>query len=327
VAVFLLNFSNDRSEPFTADAVRAALFTNAKSVNAFYVQDSFGTISLRGKVRADGDVLGWFRIARSNAPCDHRGWAEAAKALAVEAGHDLTGYDHYVFVFPRTTACGWTGLGLISGRDTWSNGSISTYLLAHELGHNLGANHAMARRCRVGDTPVPVSDTCVDAEYGDPFDVMGYAPRLHHNHHRRHLGLLPGASTYEIAPSDVLVTVYATPAPTPAPTLVRVRRPGVPADSRPFYYLEYRRPQAPFDDFAATDPVVNGVLIRAGADYGGTETSDNRPALLDMTPETATFTDAALAPGRTFRDPSGLTMTTVATYPDRAVIRLRDGCL
>jgi hypothetical protein len=108
---------------------------------------------------------------------------------------------------------------------------------------------------------------------------------------------------------------------------VRVRRPGAPADFHPFYYLEYRRPQTPFDAFAPTDPVVNGVTIRVGADYGGTETSNTRPALLDTTPETTTFTDAALAAGRTFRDPSGFTMTTVATYPDRAVVRLRDGCL
>jgi hypothetical protein len=326
LAVFLLNFANDRAQPFTADAVRTALFTNPKSVNAFYVQDSFGTVSFRGKLREDGDVIGWLEIARSSAPCDYRGWADAARALAVEQGHDLSGYDHHMFVFPRTTACQWSGLGIISGRDTWINGSLSTYLLTHELGHNLGANHASTWRCTAGNTPVSVSDACEEDEYGDPFDVMGYGPRLHHNHHRVHLGFLPPSATYEITPGDVHVTVYATPTPTPTPTLVRVRRPGA-AGFHPFYYLEYRRPQTPFDTFAPTDPVVNGVSIRVGADWGGTETSSNRPALLDMTPDTATFTDAALAVGRTFRDPAGFTITTVATYPDRAVVRLREGCL
>lgn len=52
-----------------------------------------------------------------------------------------------------------------------------------------------------------------------------------------------------------------------------------------------------FDDFASTDPVVNGVTVRLGELSGYTVTN-----LLDANPQTSSMTDAALASGRSFTD-------------------------
>jgi hypothetical protein len=72
--------------------------------------------------------------------------------------------------------------GAGGGGFAWVNG-LSDYVIAHELGHTLGAPHAAALRCLAADgvTPVTYSDDCAEiepetgepGEYGDPLDPMG----------------------------------------------------------------------------------------------------------------------------------------------------------
>ena len=106
VAVILLNFRDNTTQPFTAADARTTVFTGANSVNAYYQETSFGQINLTGKVRADGDVFGWYTSTR-----DAVGWittsGEATPALAQQAGVDLSGYDKFIYVHPRITSCGW----------------------------------------------------------------------------------------------------------------------------------------------------------------------------------------------------------------------------
>jgi hypothetical protein len=98
VAVILMNFQNDQSQPFTPEQARGAVFTNSPSTNTFFKEASFGQLQLEGKIRQDGDVFGWYTIPYDNTDCTNNwfNWTLAARAAAQTAGIDLTGYDNFI---------------------------------------------------------------------------------------------------------------------------------------------------------------------------------------------------------------------------------------
>src|SRR6185436_13028358 len=66
-----------------------------------------------------------------------------------------------------------------------------------------------------------------------------------------------------------------------------------------WYYVEFRRPVG-FDSFIASNGnVMNGVMV-----HTGTEGYSVDDYLLDMTPETASFSDSALDVGHSYNDPN-----------------------
>jgi hypothetical protein len=290
VAVILAVFSNDTAPPMTPDAVRSLVFTDVKSTNAYFKEVSFGVRSLVGKVRADGDVFGWYTLAASSSPCDYQNWGTAARTAAQNAGVDLTGYDHIVHYFKRSTACGWSGVGQVPGKYTWINGS-SASTVAHELGHNFGLHHASSLACTEGGMRVSIGGSCTLSEYGDPFDVMGSGYRHFSAYQKGRLGWLEPANMVT-ATADGNFTVVPIEQKSTGIQALRVK-----IDATKFYYVEFRQPFG-FDNFSATSAVVNGVLIHRGTDYN----SMSRPELLDMVTSTTTFTDAALGVGKTFTD-------------------------
>ena len=163
---------------WTADELRSAVFTGAASLDAFEREQSYGAISLTGKVRSDGDVFGWYTIDTPTGGCDPDSWKRDADAQATAAGVDLPGYQHHIYVFPKIAACPWSGTADMPGRDSFLNGTITVRMLAHEFGHNLGASHAGSLRCvDNAGAPVSFSANCTASEYGDPFDVMGTSAR------------------------------------------------------------------------------------------------------------------------------------------------------
>jgi len=275
-AVILLNFSNDPRQPYTADQVRQQIFTGAGSVNAYYQEQSFGLVSFTGKARGDGDVFGWYTISSSSSPCSYTTWASAAKSKAAAAGVDLSGYQHIVYFFPTVSSCGWAGLAYVPGSESWINGYLTTRVIAHELGHNLGVHHAGSYRCTAGGVNVAISSTCTFSEYGDPFDVMGTSQNHMSNQHKGQLGWFPASNivtssasaTYGLLPQEALGSGY--------PQIIRVPR----GSTGEYYYLEYRQPYG-FDGFSTSDPVVNGVSIRLAKDWSSITQSkliDARPA-------------------------------------------------
>ena len=79
--------------------------------------------------------------------CDKEAIAAAADAAASASGFAVGAYDHVLYFMPNSPACDFGGLGELPGRRTWSNGYLDTWVIAHELGHNLGAHHANSARC------------------------------------------------------------------------------------------------------------------------------------------------------------------------------------
>ena len=294
VAVILANFANNTSQPITAAAARDLVFGGAQSVNAYYKEVSFGIRSLVGKVAATGDVYGWYTIGASNTPCDYSAWGTAARAAAQAAGVDLSGYDHIIHYFPNSAACPWSGVGQVPGKYTWINGSGSQ-TISHELGHNFGSHHAASLRCKdASGVAVPISGDCTSSEYGNPFDVMGRGYRHLTAFNKGRVGFLEPENTvtvsadgtFDIAPLEKKSTGIQS---------LRVR-----IDTSLAYYVEFRQPYG-FDNFSTTSSVVKGVLItRAPMAY----TTLAMPGLIDMTPSTSSYTDAALLPGQTFGDPA-----------------------
>ena len=163
----------DERTPVSDEAnVRRAIFTEADSADAFFAQQSSGASSLTGLVNPDGDVA-QVAISQLMAGCDYDAVAAAALAAAERQGWNTAAYDHRVYLHPNSDSCDYGGLGTLPGNDVWSNGYLQWSVIAHELGHNMGAHHASALDCRDGGRRVPLSGNCTNDEYGDPFDVMG----------------------------------------------------------------------------------------------------------------------------------------------------------
>jgi hypothetical protein len=291
VAVILANFSNNTTQPITAAAARDLVFGGAQSANAYFKEVSFGIRSLVGKIATTGDVFGWYTIASSNNPCDYSAWGSAARAAAQSAGVDLSGYDHIVHYFPKSSACAWSGVGQVPGKYTWINGSSSS-TITHELGHNFGSHHAASLACKdASGAPVSISTTCTSSEYGNPYDVMGRGYRHMTVFNKGRVGFLEPENT--VTATDATFEIKPLEQKSTGIQALRVR-----IDASTAYYVEFRQSFG-FDTFPLTSNVTQGVLItRAPLAY----TTLAMPALLDMVPSTVSLNDAALVAGKTFTD-------------------------
>ncbi len=113
---------------------------------------------------------------------------------------------HRVYVLPDEAACNFGGLGYVNCANergatcrVWINGGVanSSDTYVHELGHNLGLNHAKSR-----DFAVPGG---ADIPYGDASDAMGSCcdVRCFNAPHLEQLGVLE-ARLRVLKSSDVL---------------------------------------------------------------------------------------------------------------------------
>ena len=321
--VIMFNFASDTRERWTVEQVRERVFTDPDSTAAFYREQSHGRTEFIGKVRPDGDVHGWYTIDASPSVCDVNVWTPQARQAARDAGIDLSGYNHTIYVFPGQASCAWAGLGDlgdVGGGWSWLNGDISVPVVAHELGHNLGLHHASSYSCtRTDGTAIAISDTCTVNEYGDPFDVMGgYGSRHSHGWHLQRLGYL-GAGNVRTVTVSGTYAIRSAIAPSDDIQLLRIPRTrsadGTVLD---YYYLDFRSSGGVFDDFHPTAPIVQGVSLRVNPEPGVTTQS----WLLDTTPGSGGFFhDSALAVGRTFMDGS-VTVTTTALSGDTATVQV-----
>ena len=306
VAVILVNFADNPVEPWTPAQIEQAYFSGPGSVAAYYEEQSFGQLHLTG------DVFDWVTIPSSQSPCNWSTWGGQAR-LAAGAG---IAYNHFVYVFPYTSACGWAGLAYMPGQESWINGYPDLRVMGHELGHNLGVDHASTLTCRQSGAVVTLSATCDPlVEYGDPFTIMGQGSTVHFNgYHKGQLGWLAPANE-RTATTSGTYTVAPLSSPSSGVQSLRIRR-----SSGEWIYCDLRAAVGgPFEQFSASDPATQGVLLRLAPDY----TTIERSKLLDATPGTATFGDAALLPGQTFTDPvSGISITAGAVTGAGATLQV-----
>jgi chitodextrinase len=315
VALLLVNFVLKNTEPWTLAQAAGVLFTNTNSVANYFAEESYGQLSMTG------DVYGYYTIDYDINTCDYNGLASKANAAASAAGVNLGNYTNVQYAFP-SLPCGWSGLAYLPGTQTWLNNALTLGVSAHELSHNFGVHHASTVNCVESGVRVAISANlanCSFSEYGDPFSVMGNAGAARHTHSQQ-------LATLGWASGSALVTAttsgnYTLGAAEDAASAVKALR--VSRGDGTYLYFELREPWGTqFDNFSPSDPVVNGVSVRYSNDWNTIVQSK----LIDTTPATSTWSDAALGVGASFWDPvSGVTVTTVSLGGGSAVVNLSWG--
>ncbi len=321
VLVVLFNFTNNQIQPVSVEQARERVFTGATSANNYFKEASYHRYELTGIQRPDGDVVGWLTIPYTNQYCNvsYSGiWTQAADALARDKGYEPNDYNSVIYVLPA--ACGATArgqLGTIGDNTTIRRAWVFSYFgektIIHELGHNLGLNHANGLRC--SGTGIP--NDCENVEYGDPFDMMGNQalPIFFNNYFRLCLGWLTGRAQTVTVSGDY--TLVAPSLPAKGNQVLRIPLKLANSEYSGFSYtLEFRRRYS-YDNIYLSplnNSVFEGVTIR----YTKDDLTGYATSLIDTTPNTGSFVDAPLRVGNTFTDvQSGISITTLSVNPIR----------
>lgn len=307
-AVVLVNFTDDRSQPWTVDQVRNEVFGQTND----HIQENSSQ-----QTWLSGDVFGWLALPVSGESCDYNSIASAAREAAQNSGVDLSSYNRHMFVFPRIANCGWGGLGTVGGSPstTWINGSMRWDTISHELGHNFGLYHSHSLDC--GSSVI--GSNCSSLEYGDITGVMGKG-QVHFNaFQKERLGWLDSNSIITVTNSGSFeLDTYAADMGSSPKALKVLKETDSTTGDRTWYYLQYRRPTG-FD--SSLDPFTNtaeGVVVHTGSESNG-----NTSNLLDMTPETSSWYDPALSVGLQYTDTAaGVTVSTNWVDTQRATVNI-----
>jgi hypothetical protein len=303
VAVILVNFSDNATQPITQAAAESLVFGQ---VNGYYQENSVGQTWLTGK------SFPWVTISLSSTVCDYSALATQAIAAVKAAGGNPDAYARKVLMFPKN-ACGWAGLGNLGGGATnaWLNGRFTLQVASHEFGHNLGLQHAHALNCDTGVS----GGTCTTIEYGDVADTLGNIASAHVSPFaKERLGWLNDGISPPIATASAAgrYTIEAYSNGSVGTKAIKIPRGTDGSGRKLWYYVEYRQPIGN-DAVLTSGNLTRGLVVRTA-----TEGDDNSSMLLDMTPgsypteNTREMQDGALALGATYRDAAGISITPVS---------------
>lgn len=303
VLVVLMKFADDESGLKTRDTLRQEIFTGAASSSAYFRASSFGKAWLQGKNDtpgvdldgATGDITKWNKITGDPTTCNYSDWGLQGRNAAVAEGWNLSGYEHIVHIFPWTDACQWGGLGQLGGTYTWINGATEggnsrSFVVSHEIGHNVTLHHARSWECTVNGVRVAFAQNCASLEYGDNYEVMGRGYSQLNARSKPHLGWLPTANMQTVTTAGTYTILPIDAAEVTGIHSLRFAR------SRSDYlWIEARSKTETFDKRAAEE---SGALIHTGPNIG----SIGSTYVIDGDPHTDTQQDAVFQEGEAFVD-------------------------
>lgn len=311
VAMLLVNFSDNTTQPYSVDDANTVLSQS----NDFMQENSSQQTWL------SGNSHGWLTLPITQT-CDTTAISSQANAAAAGAGIDLSGYQHVVYVFPRNTACMWSGQGTVGGTNSkiWINGRLELKTLAHEIGHNFGLYHSHSLEC---DNAV-LGSSCVSYDYGDTVDDMGNTHAAHYNAFQKERlgwlnnGTMPAITTVS-ASGSYAMQPYAAGGGVKA--LKILKSTDSITGAKTWYYVEFRQAIG-FDAVLGSmvgGNVTSGVIVRTG-----TDNDINSSFLLDLTPNSSAYSDwndPALVMGQSYSDAAaGVTITPTAVGSTGATV-------
>ncbi|MBL9136042.1 MAG: PKD domain-containing protein [Verrucomicrobiales bacterium] len=277
-----------------SDLVGESFSTNravqlVRELHRFFQENSYGRAGFM-EIGQGSTVTEVFRLPRTATSYGNGDDAvdlrTDARAAASEAGYDLSAYDNDIICLGSVPGFGWAGLGFVNSTGAWIRGTSSSGVTAHELGHNLGLNHANFWDTG-GQTIIGPGSSI---EYGDKFDTMGSAVggRNHFNaRSKRWLGWLqPGE--FSVATTNGIYRIHAHDQTN---AVNGSRGLQVFASARTNYWMEFRR------------QFTNNAWLMHGAGLRWTGRANEASLLLDATPGSAgEKDDTPILLGRTFSD-------------------------
>jgi hypothetical protein len=125
----------------------------------------------RGKAKVEPHVVSnivTLPCTFSSQSCDVNNWADSADAILRSQNVRLEDYPYRIYVLPNNVGCTWGGLGFVgpscaqTGCRVWIAGSVANQpsVYFHELGHNLGLNHASYAGQEYGDYTSAMGACC-----------------------------------------------------------------------------------------------------------------------------------------------------------------------
>ncbi|NMO20616.1 hypothetical protein HPC49_24925 [Pyxidicoccus fallax] len=296
-------------QTLTEEQVREIFFSSTqRSLTRFWHEAS------QGRTTASGDVVGWYTLDRTYS-CDETEAMRVAAMAAADADVDFRQYDRVFIVHPVPAGmgCYYSGLGTLAcntqqtqdgdiiASTSWLvsnyliNNDTGVELVTHEAGHNLSLHHASSRGF---DAEVlgPPGTYGILTEYGDWFSTMGNWNLGHYAApHKTRLGWLEPSAVATVDGTNGTFTLSPLSAPLGSGLqALKVRR-GFHGEG--WLWLEARRAVGDYD-VTLPPEALDGALVHYEDTYTDTYTH-----LLDFTPETGSFWDAAFLPGTSWTDP------------------------
>lgn len=318
------NYTDTRSFPGGPEKLRRIL----RTARSFHAEGSGGAHDLVAEVHP---VLLQLPQARPPGRCQRPDTAALSAALR-EAGIDLGGRHALVLVVPPS-AQGCPGGVQTVFRHVEADGitravplavswSLTERYVTHEIVHTYGVGHANSLSCR----KATLAADCRVREYGNAWDLMGHdggglrmisAPIRAYLGWTRPLVHEAGRATYTIGAATKaggLPTAVEVRLPRAGGDAVKVQTPlALWVEYRAAYGFDTRMARARGGGFPGGAMVnLTGSWRSGTGDKARTIVcARTAPCLLDMTPSTPTFGDAALAVGQTWTHPFTGTRITV----------------
>ncbi len=341
-AVLMLQFPGN-SPSFSSTYAASSYWQAAMTGPRLSVNDFWTTLS-SGRTSAAADIYNPIQMPQSYSCQDYLSLRTAA-LQAAQASVDLSKYTRIVLAFP-VGDCSYGGLADVgcNAADTLVNHPYSIVWLpvltrygpdvamwgglAHELGHNLGLNHANSLDfgsqplgpldfqstnpgtvTGSGATSAAGSITAVDTEYGDPFSTMAvpWTGGAYSADHRAHLlGWIPSSGT-DAGARTVLDAGRYTLQPAEDGSGLRTLRILRDAVSSSWLWVEYHQPDNGYTSAnLALVPHQNaaaGATVHYENGYGDPDKTWQLNMARSPASSGTSFADAALLPGAAWSDP------------------------
>ncbi|MCU0662412.1 MAG: M12 family metallo-peptidase [Myxococcota bacterium] len=280
-------------------AMQEASITEQKALNlvtgAVDSVDNFYAVNSQNIDTFSAKVFKRYNISYTASDCEYDNTGNIENALInafKNDGNNTSDYDHIVLVVPTKCGKDWSGAWAYVGSigddggvgfsvvSMYKDDCFDPWYLSHELGHNLGMNHARSMKCS-GALYKPNGAGCSFDEYGNYNDVMGNGEGVYFSApYQRFMGWIAAAN---VATAGKSGTFNLQPADGSMCGVRAVRIP-IPGETGNYFYVEYRRARsdsryAGTGEFGSTRQ--NAVLITRSADgtSGNSSSSTDRVEL------------------------------------------------